>query len=396
MPKLYAEVLRSVAFRDNNAKPQGDNNPATSNTSWFADSGFGGTKNSDGDFLKVTGTDATHGVYRNFTGNPSTTTYPYVVVRAYADSAQTIQVQVNELSGLSDSFTISLTSSPTTFSLKTTSGRQYSATQTVRILNQSGGGTLYIDYVYGCGQPPVQLSQRDLSSGTIIRTALGADTAQLTVNNWRGKFVAGSSSSIALSFGDHLHIYLGQGPTALHVFGGYVEQQDAVMPPDRMIISGRGFGIALLRAKMLNSYSNQTPRQIINDVVDNQVNASNKNGLGIASNYHLTRSYVQDLGSSIPLYLANMLPAYNVLREICDLTVSQGSPSIFFVDPAENLHFVPLGSQGSANWSTDPFIATYPGTLAIGKNLSVVQVPRDTMSVVNRVHYYAISQTPGL
>src|ERR671925_132917 len=139
MPKLYAEVLRSVAFRDNNAKPQGDNNPATSNTSWFADSGFGGTKNSDGDFLRVTGTDTTHGVYRNFPGNPSTTTYPYVVVRAYADSPQTI-----------------------------------------RVLNQSGGGTFYIDYVYGCGQPSVQLSQKDLSSGTITRTALGADTAQLT------------------------------------------------------------------------------------------------------------------------------------------------------------------------------------------------------------------------
>ncbi len=37
------------------------------------------------------------------------------------------------------------------------------------------------------------------------------------------------------------------------------------------------------------------------------------------------------------------------MRELTDLSVAQSSPAIFFVDPAENLHLVPLGAQGSAN-----------------------------------------------
>ena len=78
-----------------------------------------------------------------------------------------------------------------------------------------------------------------------------------------------------------------------------------------------------------------------------------------------------------------------------DLSVAQGFPGIFFVDPAENLHVVPLGAQAAANWGTDPIPATYGTTLATGTNLVTYRFPRDVKSLRNRVHYFGVSQNPG-
>jgi hypothetical protein len=83
------------------------------------------------------------------------------------------------------------------------------------------------------------------------------------------------------------------------------------------------------------------------------------------------------------------------MRELMDLSVAQGFPGVFFVDPAENLHVVPLGTQAAANWGTDPIPASYGTTLATGTNLVTYRFPRDVKSLRNRVHYFGVSQNPG-
>src|SRR5207302_11079169 len=149
-------------------------------------------------------------------------------------------------------------------------------------------------------------------------------------------------------------------------------------------------------SKVLQIYNNVTPRGIFNDVVDNWVNPGSKNSIGVLRSYQLTRSFVQDLGSAFPLYVTNMNHAYNVLAEIGDQTVAQNNSAIFFVDPAENLHFVSLGSSsGSANWTTDPFPALYATKIAIGSDPIITKLTYDSKSLVNRVHYYGIAQIPG-
>src|SRR5205807_2300841 len=152
-------------------------------------------------------------------------------------------------------------------------------------------------------------------------------------------FVAGSSSSNAIGYGDHLHIYLGQGATLYHVYGGYVEYEEPNQPSDEMFLNSRGFGLALSQTIVQNQpstapiYNNQTPRQLVNDFIDNHVNNANKNGIGVSSNYQITRSFVQDIGSSIGLYIVNSKTVADTMREISDLTVSQGTPATFWVDP---------------------------------------------------------------
>src|SRR5436309_2546624 len=72
-----------------------------------------------------------------------------------------------------------------------------------------------------CTLPPLQLSGIDLANGTVTRVGTGGvDHCQLRLNNWKGKYIAGVN---AIGYGDHVHVYLGQGATPYHVYGGYVE-----------------------------------------------------------------------------------------------------------------------------------------------------------------------------
>ncbi len=387
MVLFYAEALRNVVYRDNNWKGAGNNLPAiTSHPFWGADAGV--TATTDGDIMSVSGTDATHSITSNLA---YPTTNNFLVCRAKGAGSLDIQLVYAGGAG-TDTFTMGLSSQFKTFSFPLT---RPDGSNFINFRNQTVTGTNSLDYVAICGKPPVQLSQKDLISGVATRTALGVDQAQIRMNNWRGKFVSGPN---ALGFGDHLHIYLGQGANPFHIYGGYIELAEPTMPNDEIMINSRGFGVALLRAKVLQSYSNQTPRTIFNNFVDNQINALSidKNGISIPTNYQITRSFVQDIGSAIPLYLSYMNPVYNAMRELADLNTAQSSPSLFFVDPAENLHLVPLGAQGAANWGTDPIPAIYSGSLVLGQNLIMCRLPRDTQSVVNRVHYEGISQSPGL
>src|SRR6266566_1591541 len=404
MVQFYAEVLRGVGLRDNNFKPIINNDPSTTSSSWFGDVGFAGTINSDGDLLTITGTDATHGVYKNFGQGLSTTTYPYLIILAKADAARSIDVQVKFVGPSTSTFTINLTTKFQRFTITLPSAKTLTQTVTVKFINQSSSGSNIFDYVYICQNTPIQLSQKYLISSTVTRTSLGADHAELELANKAGKYTAsmfGTGGPNALGFGDHLHIYLGQGATAFHVYGGYVELQNPTHPPDTMTLHSRGFGLAALREKVLQIYNNSTPQTIINDVLDSFVNNPAKNGLindsgaNPFTGYQLSRSFVQAIGSSLPLYVSSLNNAYNVLHELADLTVYQGTPAIFFVDPAENLHWVPLGTQGAANWTTDPYPANYAGSIAYGTNIITSTLSRDTESLVNRVHYYGIAQIPG-
>src|SRR5207244_617426 len=105
-------------------------------------------------------------------------------------------------------------------------------------LQVGAGLSATVDYVAICSSIPIQLSQKDLISGTVTRLARGdVDHAELRLNKRRGKFVAGSSSSNAIGYGDHLHIYLGQGAALYHVYGGYVEYEEPNQPSDEMFLN---------------------------------------------------------------------------------------------------------------------------------------------------------------
>src|SRR5207249_2140842 len=84
----------------------------------------------------------------------------------------------------------------------------------------TSAGNILLHYAYLCGNTPIQLSQKDAISGSVTRSSLGTDHAELRLNNYRGKFF---SSVNAFSFGDHLHIYLGQGSEPFHIYGGEME-----------------------------------------------------------------------------------------------------------------------------------------------------------------------------
>jgi hypothetical protein len=395
MPQFYAEVLRSPGPHDNSFRLLASNDPSPSTISWAKDIGV--TATSDGDILTFSGTSPGLGVTW-FPGSVSTTTYPYIVVRAKAANGGTLAVAVfNGGATLNLSFTLSPTWQTITIG-PLTSGRTISS---ILFGNQSIAGTILFHYAYLCQTTPIQISQKDVISGSVTRSSLGTDHAELRLNNYRGKFVSGSGLASAFTFGDHLHIYLGQGNEPFHVYGGEVEHQEPIQPSDEMILNSRGFGLALQETVLNNQpssvpiYTNQSQLPIINDFIDNHVNNATKNGVGIASNYRISRCYVQNIGNIIPLYVSQFKTVWDSMRELMDLSVAQGFPGVFFVDPAENLHVVPLGAQGAANWGTDPIPATYGTTLATGTNLVTYRFPRDVKSLRNRVHYFGVSQNPG-
>jgi hypothetical protein len=406
MPSFYAEILRSVIFRDNNFRPLSSNDPSTSTTS-LSNHGLGLSTN--GDILAVSGGGSGKWANENVYGglNISSSNWPYIVFRAKGSGV--FNFSLSRLGfPVAGPFSTTVTGQWTTYTVKLGSGISYDA---IAIGTGSPGDNIALDYIANCKLPPVQISQTDLISGTVTRTSMGADHAELRLNNHRGKYVVGSSSSTAPGFGDHLHIYMAQpglasgilyGPP-LHVYGGYVEYQEPIQPNDEIMINSRGFGVALQEMLVANQpssapiYTNESIQTIINDFIDNNVNNANKNSIsGIPNYYQITRSYVQSIGTSIPLYVTQFKSAWDSMKELADLAVGLfGYTGVFFVDPAENLHFVPLGGQGSANWTSDPIAANYATSLAYGSNLVTYRFRRDVQSLRNRVHYYGVSQTPG-
>src|SRR5438093_2381926 len=280
MPQFYAEILRSPGPHDNSFRLLNSNDPSPSTIAWAKDIGV--TATSDGDILTFSDSSPGLGVTW-FPGSTSSTTYPYLIVRAKAANGGTLAVAVFN-SGATMNLSFTLTPTWQTFTLPLTTGRTISS---ILFGNQSIAGNILLHYAYLCGNTPLQLSQKDVISGSVTRSSLGTDHAELRLNNYRGKFF---SSANALSFGDHLHIYLGQGSEPFHVYGGETEQQEPVQPSDEMMVTSRGFGIALQETLLNNqpsavpTYTNASPQTIINDFMDNHVNNSNKNGVGIASN----------------------------------------------------------------------------------------------------------------
>src|SRR5437667_3320419 len=111
MVQFYAEVLRGVGYRDNNWKPLASNDPAVGTIGWTKDGGV--TANSDGDILSLSGTTSTNGVSYALLFL-ATNTYPYLVIRAKADMARTLDILVTFSSG-SQTLTMNLTTVYQTF-----------------------------------------------------------------------------------------------------------------------------------------------------------------------------------------------------------------------------------------------------------------------------------------
>src|SRR6266566_2671728 len=354
MPQFYAEILRNPGPHDNSFRLLASNDPSPSTIAWAKDIGV--TATSDGDILTFSGSSPGLGVTW-FPGSTSSTTYPYLIVRAKAANGGTLAVAVFN-SGTTMNLSFTLAPTWQTFTLPLTTGRTISS---IIFGNQSIAGNILLHYAYLCGNTPIQLSQRDVISGSVTRSSLGTDHAEFRLNNSRGKFF---SSANAISFGDHLHIYLGQGTEPFHVYGGEVEHQEPMQPNDEMLVTSRGFGLALQESLANNQpavtpiFTNSSPQTIINTLIDDYVNNTTKNTVPIASNYRISRSYVQNIGNTIPLYISSFKNVWDSMKELMDLSVAQGFPGVFFVDPAENLHVVPLGAQGAANWGLDPIPAT--------------------------------------
>src|SRR5947209_8999670 len=159
MPKFLVELLRGVGYRDNNWKPLASNDPNTATLGWTK--GAGVTAFSDGDILTLQGTTSTNGLTSG-TISVATGTYPNLVIRAKAASAMTIDVLVG---GLAQTVTFSLTTSYQTLTKSLNAGTATS----LKFRNQSGAGVVSIDYVHLTNKTPIQLSNIDLESGTVIR-----------------------------------------------------------------------------------------------------------------------------------------------------------------------------------------------------------------------------------
>src|SRR5438034_2467301 len=201
MPQFYAEILRIPGPHDNSFRLLNSNDPSPSTIAWAQDIGV--TATSDGDILTFSGSSPGLGVTW-FPGSTSSTTYSYLVVRAKAANGGTLAVAVFN-SGATMNLNFTLTPTWQTFTLPLTTGRTISA---ILFGNQTITGNTLLPYAYVCGNTPIQLSQKDVISGSVNRSSLGTDHAELRLNNYRGKFF---SSANAFSFGDHHHIYLGQG-----------------------------------------------------------------------------------------------------------------------------------------------------------------------------------------
>src|SRR5712692_6754699 len=123
MVLFYAEVLRSIGFRDNNFKPLASNNPAIGTISWVKANAI--VANSDGDILTFSNSTA-----NNTVNSPavslSTTTYPYIVVRLKSVNGGTVDVVANYTVG-THTFPVTppTTGNYKTFTLTMTTGKTF-------------------------------------------------------------------------------------------------------------------------------------------------------------------------------------------------------------------------------------------------------------------------------
>src|SRR5438445_6141123 len=181
MPQFYAEILRSPGPHDNSFRLLDSNDSSPSTIAWAKDIGV--TATSDGDILTFSGSSPGLGVTW-FPGSISSTTYPYLIVRAKAANSGTLAIAVfNSGATMNLSFTLSPTWQ--TFTLPLTTGRTIAS---ILFGNQSAAGNIILHYAYLCGNTPIPLSQKDVISGIVTRSSLGTDHAELRLNNHRRKF----------------------------------------------------------------------------------------------------------------------------------------------------------------------------------------------------------------
>ena len=178
MVQLYAEILRSPVFRDNNFKPLASNDPSPTTLGWTITNLDGnGSATSDGDILTIIGGFTATTSATSTANNGLSTTGRYAIIRykftVYGAGGGNFSI--GWTSPGNDSATLPNTSTFTPFVLALTSGK----TMDDFVITAGVGSTLLVDYAYICGAKPIQLSQKDLISGTITRTALGADTARV-------------------------------------------------------------------------------------------------------------------------------------------------------------------------------------------------------------------------
>src|SRR5260370_40994779 len=160
MPQFYAEILRSPGPHDNSFRLLASNDPSPSTISWAKDLGV--TATSDGDILTFSGSSPGLGVAW-FPGSVSSTTYPYLIVRAKAAGGGTLAIAVFN-SGATMNLSITLAPTWTTFTVPLTTGRTISS---ILFGNQSVAGNIQLHYAYLCGDTPLPLRQRAGINGSL-------------------------------------------------------------------------------------------------------------------------------------------------------------------------------------------------------------------------------------
>src|SRR5260370_26491472 len=125
MPQFYAEILRSPGPHDNSFRLLASNDPSSTTIGWAKDIGV--TISNDGDILTFSGSSPGLGVtYFPSPASPSTTTYPYLIVRAKQTNPGTLAIAVFN-SGATMNLSITLGSTWQTFTVPLTTARTVSS-----------------------------------------------------------------------------------------------------------------------------------------------------------------------------------------------------------------------------------------------------------------------------
>ncbi|HZY93788.1 MAG TPA: hypothetical protein VFE98_02880 [Candidatus Bathyarchaeia archaeon] len=379
-PILEIDILRFNygVFRDDNF-----------NIAWSADAGV--TATTDGDILSLSGTTGANGFNKTLPAI-STTTSPYVVVRAKGSGNLTCSV----VEGAStDTFVMALTSSYQVFMFTLTSGR---TTSSVKFGNQSVAGTNNVDYVAICNLTPVVLTKQDVDPIVANCSTNTVNDVSFALRNTGGRYLV----TTPLHLNDILYVYNGyiqddtQTKSLNKVFGGTITElsPDLSARGDVIKLHCQGWAQALLNAYSLKEYGSQSINNSINTMtgaVSDIITVVNAGG------YQLTTNYIQSFANNALTYIIfKTEPAFNCIKQLCDLLTSNNDPSgtstqpvEFWVDNAENCHLAALGA-----WGTDPNPSTYPNALNVGRDQISNALTSDIQHLVNQVHFWSITVKP--
>ncbi len=352
----------------------------------------GVTATTDGDILSLSGTTATNG-YPITVGGYSSTTAPYVSVRAKGSG--TLDLKATFSDATTQTFTINLTSNYAVSTFTLTSGK---LVNTFKFQNQSVAGTNNIDYIVGSKKTPISLVKQDVDPIAVTRGTSSVDEFTLGLRNTSGLYTTGNSQ---ISLFDDIYLYQGYlqddlGTKKLSkVFGGSIEELSPVLSSggDILRVHGLGWGRALLSVLVAKDYGSLSDNSTItkaSDAIKDVIDIVNLGG------YQLSKNYIQTFTPTMTYIMLKNDPAFNAIKTLTDLITANNdptgvttSPVELWVDPAENVHMAPLGA-----WGTDPNPSTYPFPLNVGLNQISNDFRKDIEHMRNQIHYFAATTKP--